>query len=59
MARVKTDSAQTQGLLEAIAWGNRHALELFLERYRPRLELSFFKKNAPFRGLILELFAVD
>jgi hypothetical protein len=33
MAEVKTDSAETQRLLEAIARGDRLSLERLLERY--------------------------
>src|SRR5262245_41527935 len=37
MAKVNTDSTQTQRLLDEIARGNRQALEQLLERHRPRL----------------------
>jgi RNA polymerase sigma-70 factor (ECF subfamily) len=37
MAKVNTDSSQTQRLLEEIARGDRQALEQLLERHRPRL----------------------
>src|SRR6516225_874928 len=37
MPEMKTDSTQTQGLLEQIAGGDRQALEQLLERYRPGL----------------------
>jgi RNA polymerase sigma-70 factor (ECF subfamily) len=37
MAEVKTDSTETQRLLEEIAQGDRPSLERLLERYRPAL----------------------
>jgi RNA polymerase sigma-70 factor (ECF subfamily) len=37
MAEVKPDSAQTRGLLERVARGDRQALGQLLERYRPRM----------------------
>jgi RNA polymerase sigma-70 factor (ECF subfamily) len=38
MAELKPDSAETRGLLEKVAQGDREALGRLLERYQPRLE---------------------
>ena len=38
MTEVKPDSAETRGLLEQVAQGDRSALGRLLQRYRPRLQ---------------------
>jgi hypothetical protein len=38
MTEVKPDTAETRGLLEQVALGDRSALGRLLQRYRPRLQ---------------------